>query len=200
MSVVINGTSGITTPGLDASGTNKFATTIGVGGATPSASGAGVTFPATQSTSSDANTLDDYEEGTWSCTMNPGSGFTPTNNVISGLYTKIGRQVTVMAVAQMTVPSSLGTYSNNNTNNTVAISGLPFTITNAGGIQGRSAPVVGVYNNMATNSGVLNGHGSEGTTELSIFQSKDDGSTRTSPTLSVSTNVSLHFCFTYFTS
>ena len=32
---------------------------IGVGGATPSTSGSGITFPATQSASSNANTLDD---------------------------------------------------------------------------------------------------------------------------------------------
>ena len=61
MSVVIDGSSGITTN----SGTLISASTIGVGGTTPSASGAGISFPATQSTSTDANTLDDYEEGTW---------------------------------------------------------------------------------------------------------------------------------------
>jgi hypothetical protein len=38
---------------------------IGVGGATPSTGGKGITFPATQSASADANTLDDYEAGTW---------------------------------------------------------------------------------------------------------------------------------------
>ena len=41
--------------------TPSFATTIGVGGATAAASGAGITFPASQSASSNANTLDDYE-------------------------------------------------------------------------------------------------------------------------------------------
>ena len=55
----------------------SFTTTIGVGGATASASGTGITFPATQSASSDANTLDDYEEGTW----------TPS-------YTNIGSELT----------------------------------------------------------------------------------------------------------
>jgi hypothetical protein len=39
-------------------------TTMGVGAATPATTGAGITFPATQSSSSNANTLDDYEEGT----------------------------------------------------------------------------------------------------------------------------------------
>ena len=77
-------------------GTGKFATTIGVGNATPAASGSGITFPATQSASSDANTLDDYEEGTW--TPNQGPGLTVVGAFSSsGTYTKIGRVVTVNA-------------------------------------------------------------------------------------------------------
>jgi hypothetical protein len=49
---------------------------MGVGGATPSASGAGITFPADQSilgASTNANTLDDYEEGTWTGTLTGGT-------------------------------------------------------------------------------------------------------------------------------
>jgi hypothetical protein len=57
----------------------------------------GITFPATQSASSDANTLDDYEEGSW--TPNQGSGLTVTGTFGSaGTYTKIGRQVFVQGV------------------------------------------------------------------------------------------------------
>jgi hypothetical protein len=69
-------------------------TTISVGGATPSTSGAGITFPATQSASTDANTLDDYEEGTWTATLT-GSTAAPTVPVTSttAIYTKIGRSV-----------------------------------------------------------------------------------------------------------
>ena len=49
----------------------------------------GITFPATQHASSNANTLDDYEEGTWTGTFDGYSGGT-----ISGeTYTKIGRMV-----------------------------------------------------------------------------------------------------------
>jgi hypothetical protein len=92
MPVTINGTSGITTPGIDASGTNKFATTIGVGGATPSASGAGITFPATQSASSNANTLDDYEEG--EATVEFADAVSGGNAYgVSARYIKIGRLV-----------------------------------------------------------------------------------------------------------
>jgi hypothetical protein len=71
------------------------ATTMGVGGATPAASGSGITFPATQSASSDANTLDDYEEGTFTPTA--ASGFTTISGTpaYSGTYTKIGNLVTI---------------------------------------------------------------------------------------------------------
>jgi hypothetical protein len=56
--------------------------------------GGQITFPATQSASADANTLDDYEEGTW--TPNQGSGLTVVGAFSSsGSYTKIGRQVTI---------------------------------------------------------------------------------------------------------
>ena len=66
----------------------QVATTIGVG-ATPATSGAGISFPANQSASSDANTLDDYEEGTWTPSWT--GGITSSNTT----YTKIGRVVYV---------------------------------------------------------------------------------------------------------
>jgi len=67
------------------------ATTMGVGGATPAASGSGITFPATQSASTDANTLDDYEEGSWTPTI---IGATFSNQSWrSGRYVKIGKVV-----------------------------------------------------------------------------------------------------------
>ena len=72
------------------------ATTMGVGGATPAASGSGITFPATQSASTDANTLDDYEEGTWTPTQ--GTFDTWTSPTFNATYTKIGRQVTINLV------------------------------------------------------------------------------------------------------
>ena len=76
-------------------GNLKTGSTISVGNATPSASGAGITFPATQSASTDANTLDDYEEGTW--TPSQGAGLTVVGAFSSaGFYTKIGRNVTVL--------------------------------------------------------------------------------------------------------
>jgi hypothetical protein len=58
----------------------------------------GLTFNATQSASADANTLDDYEEGTWTPTFAGGlSPGTYTLSNINAYYTKIGNQVTAYA-------------------------------------------------------------------------------------------------------
>jgi len=64
---------------------------IGVGGATPSTSGSGITFPASQSASSNANTLDDYEEGTYTPSI---QNFTVSGTTtLTGSYTRIGNLV-----------------------------------------------------------------------------------------------------------
>jgi len=94
------------------------ATTFGVGGATPSTSGSGITFPATQSASTNANTLDDYEEGTWTPTATAGSG-TITSSTSEATYIKIGRQVTVRAAIKITNPGSAS--------GLLYIAGYPFT-------------------------------------------------------------------------
>ena len=105
---------------IDGSVGSQFPTTIGVGNATPSTSGAGITFPATQSASTDANTLDDYEEGSW--TPNQGSGLNVVGTFSSsGLYTKIGNLVYIAGQVNSTTTVSCnaaGTITNN----------LPFTV------------------------------------------------------------------------
>jgi len=99
--------------------TPAFASTIGVGGATAAASGAGITFPATVSASSDANTLDDYEEGTWTpAVVGSTSAGTASYSVQNGKYTKIGNRVFVEA--RMDWSGGTGT-------GVLRISGLPFT-------------------------------------------------------------------------
>jgi len=103
------GISGFTTDGTRVTAS----TTIGVGGATPSTSGSGITFPATASASSNANTLDDYEEGTWTPTV----GGTATYSTQAGSYTKVGRLVTVTFNITISV---LGTGS------ATTVEGLPF--------------------------------------------------------------------------
>ena len=113
MAVIIDGTTGITTP------TESVTTTVGVGGATPSASGAGITFPATQSASSNANTLDDYEEGTWTPAFNPSSSGSITGGTVYATYTKIGRVVSIQVFMG-------GTWVISSPTGQLRITGLPF--------------------------------------------------------------------------
>ena len=74
--------------------------------------GGQITFPATQNPSSDANTLDDYEEGT----------FTPsvtgvTVGTTTGIYIKIGKLVFINIIIPVTSGSNTG----------MTITNLPFT-------------------------------------------------------------------------
>jgi hypothetical protein len=91
--------------------------TMVVSGTTPSLNG--ITFPATQVASAGANTLDDYEEGTWT----PSLGGNTTYTAQSGDYTKIGRMVFFRGVI---VVNTIGTGS------TTTVSGLPFSVGNGG--------------------------------------------------------------------
>jgi len=114
-------TGGTTAVTVDSGQRTKFPTTIGVGGATPATSGSGITFPATASASSDANTLDDYEEGTWTPTV--GGQTTDPSSVAytaqTGHYTKIGNVVCVFG--------KLGTSSITGGSGFAIIKNLPFT-------------------------------------------------------------------------
>jgi hypothetical protein len=109
-------------------GPMKTASTVSVGGATPAATGAGITFPAAASASSDANTLDDYEEGNWTATL-AGSTTNPTTPVqVTGQYVKIGRVVHVQVnIANVNTAGAAGN---------VTVTGLPFTIANLAGPMG----------------------------------------------------------------
>jgi hypothetical protein len=80
---------------------------IGLGNTAPT-SGLGIAFPATQSSSSDANTLDDYEEGTYTAVINPSSSgsITLTTSEKTLSYTKIGRMVSVNGYISVNSSSS----------------------------------------------------------------------------------------------
>ena len=79
-----------------------------------------VAFPATQSASSDANTLDDYEEGTWTPQFSS-SGADATMGAATGYYVKIGRLVMINGFCVTTDVSGLAVSS--------YIQDLPFTCT-----------------------------------------------------------------------
>jgi hypothetical protein len=82
----------VSSTGLAVTGTTSTTTGMAVGGATAGAGG--IAFPATAVAVADVNTLDDYEEGSW--TPSQGSGLTLVGAFSStGKYTKIGNVVTV---------------------------------------------------------------------------------------------------------
>jgi hypothetical protein len=86
-----------------------------------SAAGAGqIAFPATQNASANANTLDDYEEGTWTPTDSSGAGLTFT--VDHATYTKVGRAVSIQA--NITYPSTASAA-------TAQFAGFPFAAANS---------------------------------------------------------------------
>ena len=90
-------------------------------------SGTGISFPATQNASSDANTLDDYEKGTWTPTL---TGTTPATGVTyssqQGTYTKIGNIVYIRCTVQT---SNKGTGGGG----VACIGGIPFSATGLSG-------------------------------------------------------------------
>jgi len=188
MAVVINGTTGITTPAENVTGTATFATTIGVGNATPAASGAGVTFPATQSASSDANTLDDYEEGTWTPVVRgAGTAGTYTPVTVDGTYTKVGRLVT----ASFRI---LGFSAATGGTGYMQLTGVPFA--NAGPSCGA---VRFQYLTIAGSAVMVDVEfiGSSGTTTLNFFESYNNAAGQDTPISSVSTSTVLFGTITF---
>jgi len=124
--------------------TMKEGHTLALDSAVPN-SGTGITFPVTQSASSDGNTLDDYEEGTWTPVYTPNAGAftTATYSRQTGVYQKIGNTVH----AQMYMHMSgfvIGTATGS-----VYISGLPFT---SAGSTEYQAGTVGYTYDWQTNS------------------------------------------------
>lgn len=78
-------------------------------------------FPAVDVPSSNVNTLDDYEEGTWT----PSLGGSTTYTVQNGTYTKIGRLVFLFGSITVNI---IGTGSNN------TITGVPFAASVGGAL------------------------------------------------------------------
>jgi len=89
----------------------------------------GISFPATQSACSDANTLDDYEEGTWTPELRDGATvLTQGYSYRSGVYHKIGRMVHIHFGFLLSSLSGTST-------NALRVYGLPFTGATTGGYQ-----------------------------------------------------------------
>lgn len=99
--------------------------TIGTAAETVSLIGGRLKFPATQITSSDANTLDDYEEGTWTPTWKFGGGNSGmTISISSANYTKTGNRCQIDTRIDMTTKGS--------STGQMSLGGLPFACLNSG--------------------------------------------------------------------
>jgi hypothetical protein len=167
----LNGALGATTPStvaattVTASSTIKGATTIAVGNATPSASGAGITFPATQSASTDANTLDDYEEGTYtvSVTMQTSGSVTLATGFTTLSYTKIGRLVNIIGMSRIqSVSSPVG----------ALIYSLPFPARNGTTATSRAGGAITYFDNSVPTYIPVPIEIDENTSSCYIFQNK----------------------------
>jgi hypothetical protein len=141
----------------------------------------GITFPATQSASADANTLDDYEEGTWTPTL---TGITsPTYTQRYGNYVKIGKQVT--AYVRLLIGGGTGSGTQ------VSITGLPFTTAAAanGGNGG------GAVTYQQVSASAIYPHVNEAATQFDLYLSAS--SAPTGLTLTGSQNFYLMVSVTY---
>ena len=132
-------------------------------------------FPASQNASADANTLDDYEEGTWTPLV---AEYNDINDVMTmssdniGRYTKIGDIVTCTAY--------VATTANNTCDNVhIGIHQLPFTVVN--NLAGRSGLAIGEHYNLNIASGKrIGGQVISNTTKIYLLESNgNDYSTLT---------------------
>jgi hypothetical protein len=128
---------------IDSAGNVTLQKNISVGAAAPTTSGTGITFPAAQSASTNANTLDDYEEGTWTPTY---VNFTFDAAVVEARYTKVGRVITAnvwigatsvscLANATFTLPLAAVSFSAGSAVSSSASSGIQITGSTTGAVR-----------------------------------------------------------------
>jgi hypothetical protein len=120
-------------------------------------------FPATQSPSSDPNTLDDYEEGDWTPVVTLGgatTGITYDGAATLGRYTKVGRKVSVSGAVKLT--------SKGSASGAAMITGLPFTARNDGLA---ASAAFGYATAMSSISGAIIGMVAANQSRVSLFQS-----------------------------
>lgn len=117
-----------TTLTVNGTGTSTISGPLSIAGA----SAGQIAFPASQNASAGANTLDDYEEGTWTPAVAFGAAAVGiTYSQQAGNYTKVGNLVTAwFSMALTSKGSSVGN---------ATLTGLPFTIANTSGVSGAEA-------------------------------------------------------------
>ena len=157
-------------------------------GGTTSANGIGIAFPATQSASSDANTLDDYEEGTWTPTLTFGNvAHNGTYSYQAAHYTKVGRLVTVTGIVGI---NSAGTATG-----TARMTSLPFTAMNQTG----NAEVMGLFNGFTGLLGTsIFGDGPTNNTTVTFYTSAGTATGVDKTNFNTGGANYLEFTFSYF--
>lgn len=141
-------------------------TQYGLGlGNTVSGSGMGIAFPATQSASTNANTLDDYEEGTFtpvvSGTTTAGTG---TYDYQIGRYIKVGKLVTFTIDVRWTAHTGTGD---------LTVTGLPFTSVN---VTDYNSPASFITSSVSLTAGYIGiASVANNTTSVSVAQAPTGG-------------------------
>jgi hypothetical protein len=125
----------------------------------------GITFPATQVACTDPNTLDDYEEGTWTPALKFGGSSVSMTGTYAGKYVKVGKVVYYSLSITLTAKGS-------STGNTT-ITGLPFTNA-SGGNENYSTTIAFMYNGLGL-TGPLMPRVDLGLTSLDVFQNGATG-------------------------
>ena len=116
--------------------------------------GGGITF---NGDTSQANALDDYEEGTWTMGVSfGGASVGVTTSANTGTYTKIGRQVTVNGYLELT--------SKGSSTGSARITGLPFSIPNLT----QNYATAGLYFGQITFANQFQGYGVVNTTTIQL--------------------------------
>ena len=144
-----------------------FSSTVSIAGDLVfSTAGKGVCLGVTSNT--DANTLDDYEEGTWTPEFRGSSGSEGTASTTgTGIYTKIGNMVTIRVQAYW---ADKGSWTGD-----LRIYGIPFTVHDHTGEYG-STFSIGYISNI-THDGMLTGNGWGGKTFLRVSTCGDSSDT-----------------------
>jgi hypothetical protein len=149
-----------------------------------------IKFPATQSASSDANTLDDYEEGTWTPTLTFGGGsvgITYNGSYRLFSYTKIGRLVTVTGILFLSNKGS--------STGAAQILGLPFATAST------DIGYIGFtfYAESLTYSGSVMGRMDSNNGAIDLYQNTEAGSFPTLTNANFANNTQIRLTFSYVT-
>lgn len=149
-----------------------------------------IAFPATQNASAGANTLDDYEEGTFAITMSASTSGSITINTSfnTGAYQKIGNKVTVTGqISVSSVSSPVGD---------IQINGLPFAVGSGSELSTRTAVALRCDGLTASAATSMQGYiiGSSSTIVVEVFSAGASAAAASA----VQAGTAITFMATYF--